>query len=132
MATNDVTIKPNLQQTQTSQPIASNVVEAKVVHVPAKESDAVTPLQQQQEAEKKQSPQESLEKLQEKVEQLNDHMQNLNRSLQFRVDELSGDTVVKVIDSETKELVRQIPSEEVLDVKHAIEKYKGILLEAKV
>jgi flagellar protein FlaG len=58
-------------------------------------------------------------------------MQNLNRSLQFSVDDESGDTVIKVVDSETEELVRQIPSEEILRARNAIEKYRGILLETQ-
>jgi len=70
--------------------------------------------------------------LQEKVAQLNDHMQNLSRNLQFTVDEESGDSVVTVRDSETEEIIRQFPSEEVLNAKNAANKFKGILLEAKV
>jgi flagellar protein FlaG len=63
---------------------------------------------------------------------MNDYMQNFNRSLKFSVDEGSGDTIVKVIDSETEKVVRQIPSEEVLDARNAIEKFRGLLLEVKV
>jgi flagellar protein FlaG len=70
--------------------------------------------------------------LQEKVTELNDYMQNFNRSLQFTVDDSSGDTVVKVIDSNTDEVVRQIPSQALLDARNAAEKYRGILLEVKV
>lgn len=75
---------------------------------------------------------EQKEVLQEKVAQLNDHMQNLKRTLQFSVDESSGESIVKVIDSTTKELIRQIPSQELLDIQNAAEKYRGILLETKV
>ena len=38
----------------------------------------------------------------------------LQRDLQFRVDEDSGRTIVTVIDSETEEVIRQVPSEELL------------------
>jgi flagellar protein FlaG len=76
--------------------------------------------------------QERVEALQERVAELNDHMQNFNRSLQFTVDESSGDTVIKVIDSETDELVRQIPSQTLLDIRNAVDKYRGVLLEIKV
>lgn len=69
--------------------------------------------------------------LQAKVAQLNEHMQNINRQLQFKVDDQSGDTVVTVINSDTEEVVRQIPSEEVLAVRSGIEKYRGMLLEIK-
>jgi len=52
------------------------------------------------------------------VEQLNSHVQTLNRDLQFSVEEELGlgRTIVKVLDSETKEVIRQIPSEEVIKI----------------
>jgi flagellar protein FlaG len=71
------------------------------------------------------------ENLQEKVAQLNDYMQSLNRQLQFKVDDRSGDTVITVIDSETEEVVRQIPSKEVLEIRGAIAEYRGMLVETK-
>lgn len=75
--------------------------------------------------------QERAAALQEMVVELNDFMQNFNRNLQFRIDEISGDTIVKVIDAETNELVRQIPSQELLDARNAAAKYRGLLLEVK-
>jgi len=76
--------------------------------------------------------QEQQEQLEAKVAELNDYVQHLNRNLQFSVDEQSGQTVVKVIDAETKELVRQIPSQEVLDARNAVDNYRGLLLQTKV
>src|SRR5437016_2994263 len=48
------------------------------------------------------------------VSHLNTHAQLLQRDLQFSIDENSGQTVIKVIDPETKEVIRQIPAEETL------------------
>jgi flagellar protein FlaG len=50
--------------------------------------------------------------LQEAVSKLNDYVQNIQRTLAFSVDKETGRTIVKVYDSETKELIRQIPPEE--------------------
>lgn len=50
----------------------------------------------------------------ETVANLNDYMQDIRRSLQFSMDEESGRTIITVIDAETKEVIRQIPSDEVL------------------
>ncbi len=50
------------------------------------------------------------------VVQLNDYVQDVQRSLRFSVDELTGRTVITVLDSETDEVIRQIPAEEVLAV----------------
>ena len=50
------------------------------------------------------------------VKQLNSYVQSINRNLEFNIDKDSGQTVVKVIDSETDELIRQIPNEEALSI----------------
>jgi len=130
MANNDVSIKPNLQQTilQNKSPAVAQA--ESVQKTESSPKPIVERILEQQEANKE-ALQESSEALQEKVAQLNDHMQNLQRQLHFQVDDKSGDTIVQVIDSETDKVVRQIPSQEVLDVRDAIERYKGILLKEK-
>ncbi len=52
--------------------------------------------------------------LREAVSQINSFVQSVQRDLSFSMDEGSGRTIIKVIDSESGKLVRQIPSEEVL------------------
>lgn len=54
--------------------------------------------------------------LQVAVSQINDHVQNLQRNLQFTVDDLTGKDIVTVIDRESEEVIRQIPSEEALQL----------------
>jgi flagellar protein FlaG len=56
-------------------------------------------------------PERDLERL---VEELSDLVQSVRRELKFSVDEESGRTVIRVIDSDTGETIRQIPPEEVL------------------
>ena len=45
---------------------------------------------------------------------INEYVQSIQRTLQFSIDEETGTTVVKVLNSETQEVVRQFPPEEVL------------------
>lgn len=52
--------------------------------------------------------------LREAVSQINGYVQSVQRDLSFSVDEGSGRSVIKVIDRDSGETVRQIPSEEVL------------------
>ncbi len=52
--------------------------------------------------------------LKEAVTQINSYVQNLQRNLQFTVDEETGKDIVTVTDSESNEVIRQIPSEEAL------------------
>ncbi|WP_372966191.1 flagellar protein FlaG [Marinobacter sp.] len=45
------------------------------------------------------------------VTRLNDYVQNIRRDLQFEVDMERGETIVRVVDNETQEVIRQIPDE---------------------
>jgi flagellar protein FlaG len=51
------------------------------------------------------------DELNEAVSQLNDFVQNVQRDLQFEVDNEMGQTIVKVVDQSTQEVIRQIPDE---------------------
>ncbi len=52
----------------------------------------------------------------ETVTEINDIIRSVQRDLAFNVDEDSGRTVISVIDSESGELIRQIPSEDLLAI----------------
>ncbi len=65
------------------------------------------------------------QQLDDAVSSINEFVQNLSRSLQFSVDEASGRTIVKVTDSETGDLIRQIPSDEILAISKAIAESMG-------
>ena len=54
------------------------------------------------------------EQLSGAVNQLNGYMEETHRSLRFSIDDDSGRTVVRVVDTENDEVIRQIPSEEML------------------
>jgi flagellar protein FlaG len=49
-------------------------------------------------------------------------------TIEFRVDESSGRTVVQVLDPATEEVLRQIPSEEMLAIARALDRMQGLLL----
>lgn len=52
-------------------------------------------------------------------------------SLEFSVDADTNRIVVKVVDNETRELVRQIPMEEMLALAKAMNRLQGLLLRTK-
>ncbi len=54
--------------------------------------------------------------LAEVITQLNDRVQSVSRQLQFSVDNDSGRTVIRVLDADTGELIRQIPPEEFMSI----------------
>ncbi|MDR7089414.1 flagellar protein FlaG [Cellvibrio fibrivorans] len=51
------------------------------------------------------------EKIQAAVAQMNEYIQSTQRDLNFTYDPSSGETVVKVLDRTTQEVIRQIPDE---------------------
>jgi flagellar protein FlaG len=58
---------------------------------------------------------ENLEQqLESAVSRINEYVQSVQRTLEFTVDEDSGKDVVRIIDKQTEEVVRQLPSDEVL------------------
>lgn len=67
--------------------------------------------------------------LNQSVETMNKLMKSLNNSLRFSVDEDTGKTVVKVVDSTTQEVIKQFPSEEAIELTKALDKLTGLLLE---
>ncbi|MDH4134607.1 MAG: flagellar protein FlaG [Gammaproteobacteria bacterium] len=65
------------------------------------------------------------------VSRINDYVQAFRRDLQFQVDKDTNHVVVRVVDSESGEVIRQMPSEEVLAVAHNLEKAQGLLFNEK-
>jgi flagellar protein FlaG len=63
---------------------------------------------------------QSDDKLRETVDQMNQAVQSLRRELQFSIDDRSGEMIIKVVNVETKEIVRQIPREEVLNLAQSL------------
>ena len=70
-------------------------------------------------------------KVEQAVNQVNEYVQKLSRDLEFTVDEDSGRTVIKVLDSETKEIIRQIPPEEMLRIATYLTDGGGLLLKVQ-
>lgn len=66
------------------------------------------------------------------ISELKDFVQNIQRNLEFSVDEDSGRIIVKVIDAQSKEVIRQIPPEEVVQLASTLQNAKdGVILKAK-
>ncbi len=63
--------------------------------------------------------------MQQAVSRLANYVQSLRRDLQFSVDERSGKIVVKVVDSQTGETIRQIPTAEMLSISQALSQSLG-------
>ena len=65
------------------------------------------------------------------VKATQDFVNAINSSLEFSIDEDTGTSVVKIVDKETEEVIRQIPSAEMLSIAKALDTIKGLLFHQK-
>jgi flagellar protein FlaG len=93
---------------------------AHVQEAPAVETSTITQLHKQDKLQPQSEQVVNGKKVEEAVVKLNDYAQSVSRQLQFSVDEESGKTIVKVIDAETGETIRDIPPEEILKMQNQL------------
>ena len=123
------------------QPIGSNALNSMLAQRPqnaapapnAAADKADKPVQSQStvSASEARSEPVSREQLNQAIKATKDFVGAINSSLDFSVDEDTGSVVVKVIDKETKEVIRQFPSEEMLSIAKALDSIKGLLVKQK-
>ncbi|MDD1974993.1 flagellar protein FlaG [Pseudomonas tussilaginis] len=117
----DMSVKLNLSypvvrpvEQATDKPAIQVVPAAKEVQAPARDNQSET------------------EKVKTAVKEIEKFLASNHRNLEFSTDEESGRIVVKVIASETGELIRQLPSEEALRIAHSLSDVNSLLFDAKV
>jgi len=71
------------------------------------------------------APARSIDRAVEVVSQM---LSPLARSLEFAVDGDTGETVVRVVDRKSNEVVRQIPTREMLAIARALDRVQGLLI----
>lgn len=62
------------------------------------------------------------------LEEANRMAQSLGGSLEFSIDQRTGKALVRIIDTSTHQLIRQIPSEEMLAIARSLDKLQGLLI----
>lgn len=65
------------------------------------------------------------------VASISSFVQGVQRSLDFSVDDTSGEVVVKVTDRDSGEVIRQLPSEEALRLSEQLESLRSLMFEAR-
>jgi flagellar protein FlaG len=84
------------------------------------------PLSSLVEAKKAEEPKDIQEDLlNDVVKEMNQHVQNYRRELQFLVDKDADKTVVKVVDMDTDEVIRQFPPESILELSKKMSEING-------
>jgi len=77
--------------------------------------------------------QKSPEKLDVKqaVEKISEFVSSRQSELSFSIDDASGSQIVKIMDTQTKQVIRQFPSEEAVAIAQALDKLQGLLIKDK-
>jgi flagellar protein FlaG len=92
---------------------------------PAFEKPAMDAKVVEAEAPKKLSPEE----MQEVIDVANAALKNANNSLQFQIDESLEQPIVSVVDQDSGEVIRQLPSEEIVRISRSIDSMRGVLFD---
>ena len=73
--------------------------------------------------------QQNLEKL---AEETNDALQGLKSEIKFCLSKETDDIVVQIVNRETDEVIREIPPEELVELKNKLREINGFLCDKKV
>jgi len=71
----------------------------------------------------------SVERIKEMIKELESALPSASNSLRFHVDDVLDRPVITVIDDKSGEVVRTLPSDEILRAIHNIDKMRGILFD---
>jgi flagellar protein FlaG len=113
----------------TEQPVATPQVASAPVSAPAPVAQSSADSSASNDSKKE--AQQSAEKLKAAVQEIDKFVKSIQRNLEFSIDEQSGKVVVKVIASDTGEVVRQLPSAEALKIADSLQNAHSLLFEAK-
>lgn len=70
--------------------------------------------------------------LQQALKEVQTAINGVANDLRFSIDEDTGRTLIKIVDRETDEVIKQIPSEELLRIAKALDKFQGLLVKQEV
>jgi len=65
------------------------------------------------------------------AEQIQSFVKEMGRNLSFSVDQVTGYNVVRVVNPDTNEVIRQLPSEELLKIARSMENWNSVLVNQK-
>lgn len=73
----------------------------------------------------------SEEQIRQAVEKIQDAVDNVAHDLHFSIDKDTGKTIIKVMDTHTKEVIRQMPTDEAINIARTLDKVQGLLFNDK-
>jgi len=73
----------------------------------------------------------TIPKIESVTRQIDSFLRSINKSVQFHVDQATGEMIVTIRDDETGEVIRQVPGEDALRIAQRIEDQLSALLDEK-
>lgn len=70
----------------------------------------------------------SVQEISAALQEIRNTIRPIASELSFSLEQDTGRMLVKIVDTETDEVIRQIPSEELLQISKALDKLQGLLL----
>ena len=108
----------------TSNTVPAQVLQNKSARPDAPVSDKTSETETNKADEKQIQPKE----LESAVEKVQKFISTTASDVQFSIEEKSGSTIVTVIDRASKEVIRQIPSKEMVAMSQALDRLQGLLV----
>ena len=131
--TNPLLVTPLSQKQQVEMPVQLSK-DGQPAAVTPETVRAVSGVKEQQAQEKAKGNDErqfTASELADAVKKLNETVKLYKGDLQFSVDEDTQMQVVKVVERSSKELIRQIPSPEIIRIAKAIDEFSSLMLREK-
>lgn len=113
--------------TSSRSPVSDRISGSNIVPQPVKTanpvqtSNPVTPADQTQQAA-------FTDQINNAVKSINKTVQASVPNIEFSVDHDTDKLIVKIIDQQTKQVIRQIPNEEVIEIAKSLDKLQGLLI----
>jgi flagellar protein FlaG len=126
----DINIASSPSMVHNKVELAQVPLKASASDVELKRDTAVPAIEQtveQDATENEQNP----SKLTQVATELSDMMSMMRKGLAFKVDENSGQAVVTVLDKDTGDVIRQMPSEEALALAEKLSEVTGLLMKTE-
>jgi flagellar protein FlaG len=112
--------------TQASTPYAERGVSTAPPAAVSKKA-AADPVQENADVQQP-KPVPSEDQVSQALKSINNVLQSRSQDLEFSVDSASERTIVKVVDKNTQEVIRQMPTQEALDIAKALDKLHSLLI----
>lgn len=123
----DINIASSPSMLHSKVDLAQTPLKASAPDAELKRNTAIEQAAEQDVTKNEQNP----SKLAQVATELSDMMSMMRKGLAFKVDENSGQAVVTVLDRDTGDVIRQMPSEEALALAEKLSEVTGLLMKTE-